>query len=81
MVCTCPALRPKKEHRVSDRHNNSLIAGRSYTPGGKGSWSEAPPWEPVGRETDSRQEAAAILAPGVGKGLPVIGGIDIRLAH
>ena len=40
------------------------------------SWSDTPP----GAE-DSRQDMAAVFTPG-GKGrLPVIGAIDIRLAH
>ena len=56
-VINCPASRPRKEPRVSDRNINDLIERGSYTSEAKGSWSDTPLWM-----ADGRQDVAAVFA-------------------
>ena len=73
--CTCPSLGLKKEPGVRDRDVSGLMDGGSYM-------SEARCWSDTSLcRADDWQDRAASLAP-KGRGrLPVIGGIDGRLAH
>ena len=73
--CTCPAPRPKEEPRVSDRDISGLMGGAAYVSETR-SWSDTPSWA-----ADSRQDLVAYLAPGGRGRLPVIGGVNLRLAH
>lgn len=74
--CVCPASRPKKEPRVSDRYINGLMDREDLTcleqgPGVTPHWVQPMLVRALNRSSLPR-----------GKGrLPVIGGTDIRLAH
>ena len=72
--CNCPATRPKKEPRVSDRDISGLMDVGSYM-------SEARSWSDTSLcVVDDGQYMAAVFALGKGR-LPVIGGIGFRWAH
>ena len=70
-----PATRPKKEPGYSDRDISGLIEGGSYTSEAR-SWGNTPPGT-----ADGGQDRVAVFAPRGGGRLPVMGGIDVRLAH
>ena len=74
--CNCPAARRQKEPRDSDRDFSDGLNRVSYASKAK-SWSNTPPCI-----ADGEQDTAAVFEIQQGEGrLPVIGGIDIRLAH
>ena len=66
--------RPNKGPRGSDRDSSVLMGGGTYM-------SEARSWSDTSLcVVDDGQYMAAVFALGKGR-LPVIGGIDVRLAH
>ena len=74
--CNRPAERPKKEPRDSDRDFSDGLNRVSYASKAK-SRSNTPPCI-----VDGEQDTAVVFEIQQGEGrLPVIGGIDIRLAH
>ena len=60
-ACTCPALRPKKELRVSDRDISGLMDGGAYMSEAR-SWSDTPLCA-----AHSGQDMAAVSTPGGGR--------------
>ena len=73
--CTCLASRLKKEPGVSNGGISGVTDGGADVSGAR-SWNNTQPCT-----SESGQDVAAVFAPG-GKGrLPVIGGVDLRLAH
>ena len=75
-ACPCPASRPKKEPRVSNRDINGLMDGGADLSEAK-SWSDTPPYG-----ADGRQEKAAVFTPGRRKGeITSYRGNDVRWAH
>jgi len=73
-ACACPASRPRKKPRAQDRDISGLMDVGSYM-------SEARSWSDTSLcVVDDGQYMAAVFALGKGR-LPVIGGIDVRLAH
>ena len=72
---TCPASKLKKEPGVRDRDIHGLMDGGAYVSEAR-SWSDTPPCA-----VDGGQDMAAVCAGGGGWVLPVIGEIDVRLAH
>ena len=68
--CTCPALRPKKEPRVSNKDICGLMGAGAYTSEAR-SWSDTPQRAAV----DGGQDMAAGFAPRGKRRLPVTGRI------
>ena len=65
--CACPASRPKKEPRFSNRDVSGVMDGGAYTSEAR-SWSDTPPCA-----VDDGQDMAAVFTPKWKKRLPVIG--------
>lgn len=73
--CTCPALRPNKEPRVSNRDVSGLRDGGTFV-------SEARSLsDTLLCAADDKQDTAIISATWGRRRLPYIEGIDIRWAH